>query len=324
MIAHLFTAFVGINPACEAAFEDLRSFESIEAAYVSHVAFVRADAGDGELRWFLIDTGANRSALDTGVAVSLGLPNEGTTRVEGSAGVVEMASTTLPGLSLGGVTTSLSPTVSDLSGLAGPDGEPVAGILGSDLFGDQVLVLDFERGRLALRPTDSASGAAAACGRGAAMTNDNGIPRITGEIDGRPTDLRYDSGASLFDSPHLWINITEVQHEALLDGGDPGPPIAMLSGSGVGGQIQLPVHQAGRFRLGEIEWAEPRLIVQPRVGYFAREEAVGFLGNAAFEPFGMVVIDYGRGRLTVPPEMDASGSASSPAPRRRLSAARRP
>jgi hypothetical protein len=289
------------DPTCAAAFETVRGEGSVEAAYLAHVAYARADLGDGVGRWFLIDTGANRSALDSGVARSLGLPEEGGTTVEGSAGVIQASSTTVARFTIGDLATPLSPTVSDMSGLAGPDGEPVAGILGSDAFGERVLTFDFERGRLAIAAPGPASAAVAACGRGVAMADDNGIPRVTAELDGRAVNLRYDSGAGLFDSPHLWVNLSEPQFAAVLGGRAPQPPIQTLGGSGTGGQLQLPVHMGERFRLGDIEWSAPRLIVQPRQGYFARPEAVGFLGNAAFRPFGLVVVDYPAGRLTVPP-----------------------
>lgn len=297
MIALLLAA----DPTCAAAFETLRTEGSVPAAYVAHVAFVKADAGDGTPRWFLVDTGANRSALDARVARALDLPDEGGTTVEGTGGVAQVSSTTVPRFTLGRVTMRLSPTVSDLSGLAGPEGEPVAGILGSDLFGDRVLTFDFERGRLALGPASEAARTAAACGRSAPMRDDNGIPRLAGELDGRPVELRYDSGAGIFESPHLSINLSQPQHAAALDGRDPGEPLQVLGGSGTGGAVRLPVYRAERFRLGRIEWAEPRLIIQPPQGYFARPEAVGFLGNAAFRPFGLVVVDYPGGRLTVPP-----------------------
>lgn len=294
-------ALAAPDPACAAAFETLRREGAVEAAYVAHVAFARADLGDGAGRWFLIDTGANRSALDSGVARSLGLPEEAETVVEGSAGVIRVSSTTIARFTMGDLAVRLSPTVSDLSGLVGPDGEPVAGILGSDAFGDRVLTFDFEGGRLALAAPGPISARVAACGRGVAMANDNGIPRVTAELDGRAVDLRYDSGAGLFDSPHLWINLSEPQFAGILDGRQPQPPVQTLSGAGAGGLLRLPVHLGDRFRLGAIEWSEPRLIIQPRQGYFARPEAVGFLGNAAFRSFGLVVVDYPAGRLTVPP-----------------------
>ena len=297
----LLLALAAPDPACAAAFEAVRSQGAVEAVYEAHVAYARADLGDGVGRWFLIDTGANRSALDSGVARSLGLPEEAETVVEGSAGVIQVSSTTVPRFAIGTLALPLTPTVSDLSGLAGPDGEPVTGILGSDAFGDRVLTFDFERGRLALAAPGVASATVAACGRGVAMADDNGIPRLTAELDGQAVELRYDSGAGLFDSPHLWVNLSEPQFAASLDGREPGPPIQVLGGSGAGGQLRLPVHPGGPFRLGDIRWSASRLIVQPRQGYFARPEAVGFLGNAAFRPFGLVVVDYPAGRLTVPP-----------------------
>ena len=304
MIAALVAALSLADPACDAAFETLRDEGSVEAVYLAHVAYARADLGDGVGRWFLIDTGANRSALDAGVARTLGLPGEGVTTVEGTAGVVRVSSTTVPRLILGGLSVRLSPTVSDLSGLVGPDGESVAGILGSDAFGRSVLTFDFERGRVAVTEAGPASARAAGCGRGVALADDNGIPRLSGDLDGRPVELRYDSGAGIFESPHLWINLSTPQHAALLEGREAGEPLQVLDGSGTGGSVRLPVYGAGRFRLGGIEWAEPRLIIQPPQGYFARSEAVGFIGNAAFRPFRVVVVDYPGGRLTVPPAAD--------------------
>jgi len=297
----LLLALAAPDPICAAAFEAVRSEGAVEAAYVAHVAFARGDLGDGARRWFLIDTGANRSALDAGVARSLGLPEEAGTAVEGSAGTIQTSTTTVTRFMMGDLATRLSPTVSDLSGLAGPEGEPVAGIIGSDVFGDRVLTFDFERRRLAMAAPGPASAAIAACGRGVAMANDNGIPRVTAELDGRAVELRYDSGAGLFDSPHLWINLSEPQFAEILNGRPPLPPVQTLTGSGAGGSLRLPVHLGERFRLGVVEWSRPRLIIQPRQGYFARPEAVGFLGNAAFRRFGLVVIDYPGGRLTVPP-----------------------
>lgn len=289
------------DPACAAAFERLRTEGAVEAALVAQVAYARADAGDGTQRWFLIDTGANRSALDSGVARALNLPDEGGTEVEGTAGVVRAGSTTVERFTLGDLTARLSPTVSDLSGLAGPNGEPVAGILGSDLLGRSVVVLDFERSRIALAPAGEASRTAASCGRGVAMGDDNGIPRVEAEVDGRPLTLRYDSGAAIFDSPYLWVNLSERQFEAVRGDRPASPPIQTLGGGGTGGSLSLPVHMGSTFRLGELQWREPRLIVQPPQGYFARDTAVGFIGNAAFRPFGLLVIDYPGGRLTVPP-----------------------
>lgn len=313
MIAALLASLLAPPPdaACDAAFERLRARNAVEAAFVAHVAYVRADPGDGRPRWFLIDTGANRSALDAGVVRSLDLPDLGATTVEGTAGVVQTSTTRLESLTLGDLTASLSPTVSDLSGLAGPGGEAVAGILGSDLMGGRVLVLDFERDRLAIS-TGSETDAAAACGISVPIRDDNGIPRLEAEVDGQALPLRYDSGAGIFDSPHLWLNLSEDQFARVRGDRPAAPPVMTLGGGGTGGALSLPVHMGATARMGDLEWSEPRLIVQPRQGYFAREDAVGFIGNAAFRPFGLLVVDYPGGRLILPRRPVVSADGSSP------------
>lgn len=304
-------ALPALPETCETTFEALRAEGAVDAAYVAHVGFARADPGDGRLRWFLIDTGANRSALDAGVARDLGLAEGAQTVVEGSAGVIRTATTVIERFRLGAVETALSPTVSDLSGLIGPGGEPVAGILGSDLFGAHVLMFDFERSRVALTAPGERLDQAAACGRSVGFTADKGIPRLTARVDGRDIALRYDSGAAIFDSPHLWFNVTERQFAMITAGRDPGDPVATLGASGVGGTLSLQAWAAGELHIGELRWTEARMIRQPAQGYFAREDAVGFVGNSAFRPYGLVIVDYARGRLIVPP---AQQPAQSPRP----------
>jgi predicted aspartyl protease len=310
MIAILTAALMSADLQCAAAFERLRAEGAVEAAFVHHVAFVRGDAGDGEARWFLIDTGANRSALDQGVARKLNLPVLEQTRVEGTAGVIEASTTRLETLTVGGVTAALSPTVSDLSGLQGPNGQPVAGILGSDLMGERVVSLDFERNTLALSASRADVETAARCGRTVSFENDNGIPRLNAELDGREVMLRYDSGAGIFESPHLWVNLSQRQFDVIRGDRPAGEPITTLGGSGTGGSVTLPVHTGESLSLGQLSWRQPRLIIQPPQGYFAREDAVGFIGNAAFWPMGLLIVDYPGGRLIAAPAPISAGGSS--------------
>ena len=69
MLISLVLSLLAAEPACEAAFETLRTTNVVESGYSAHVGFVRARIGaDGEPVWLLLDTGANRSALDAGFA----------------------------------------------------------------------------------------------------------------------------------------------------------------------------------------------------------------------------------------------------------------
>lgn len=325
----LLTAMASLASPCDAAFESLRSEGSVEALYVAHVAYARADLGDHVPRWVLIDTGANRTAIDRGVATTLGLQASGTVQVEGTGGVISAAETRLERVTIGDLVVSLTPTVSDLSGLTGPSGESVDGILGGDAFGQSVVVLDFERSRIAITPSGTSAALAARCGRGLDLTDDNGIPALEAHVGGALLSLRYDSGAGLFRDPRLWINLTEDQHKVTVSGQTSADPVQTLGGSGTGGQLRLPVFDGGPVRMGDLSWPVSRLIVQPRQGYFARPDAIGFVGNAAFHPFGLVVIDYSRMRLVVPPapaegaETDERRPRGGQSVRRRVSACER-
>lgn len=296
-------SLLAADPACNAAFETLRTANVVESGFSAHVGFVRAQIGPGgDPVWLLLDTGANRSALDAGFAARAGLPVLEGSRVEGSAGVIEAGGTRVEDLRLGELALpTIEPTTSDLSGLQGPGGEAAVGILGSDALAGLVVTLDFAHGRIAVARPSEASARAAGCGRTIAVRDDNGILRLDAVIDGEALPLRYDSGAGLFEDPHVWINLTGDQWARVRGERPQTPPIATLGGSGTGGSVSLPVHLGGRLEIGPLAWDEPRLIVQPAQGYFARPDAVGFVGNALFWSQGVVAIDYAGGRLVFPP-----------------------
>ncbi|MBW8302875.1 MAG: aspartyl protease family protein [Brevundimonas sp.] len=303
MLISLALSLLAADPACDAAFETLRTTNGVESGYSAHVGFVRARIGpDGEPVWLLLDTGANRSALDEGFAARSGLPVLAGSQVEGTAGVIEAGGTRVEDLRLGELALPpIEPTTSDISGLQGPGGEAAVGILGSDALAGLVVTLDFAHGRIAVAPPSEASTRAGGCGRAVATTDDNGILRLEAVIDGETLPLRYDSGAGLFEDPHVWINLSQGQWARVRGERPETAPIATLGGSGTGGQVSLPVHAGGRLEIGPLAWDEPRLIVQPAQGYFARPEAVGFVGNALFWSQGMVTIDYPGQRLILPP-----------------------
>ena len=78
-----------------------------------------------------------------------------------------------------------------------------------------------------------------------------------------------------------------------------GKPAAVWSATGTGGRtLSLDVHALQSLRLGERSLPRPFAIVQPKVGYFERADAVGFLGNAVLDkldPF----FDYANGKFGI-------------------------
>ena len=51
------------------------------------------------------------------------------------------------------------------------------------------------------------------------------------------------------------------------------------------------------FDIGPLHFDNPRVVVQPQLGYFARPDAVGFIALNLFEPGGWLTFDYPNGRL---------------------------
>src|SRR4051812_30505408 len=74
-----------------------------QSTIVNSVGFVRGRIGTN-LYWFLVDTGANRSALDGRIARDLGVMTGGSSKVEGSAGEVSVEEALIPRLQIGTVT----------------------------------------------------------------------------------------------------------------------------------------------------------------------------------------------------------------------------
>lgn len=269
---------------------------------IDSVGFVRGTIGGKGPYWFLIDTGASRSAFDSEVAKALNLPVTGASSVEGTGGTVTVKQTRIPQLRIGAVTVrALEPTVYDLAGSLAPPGSHIAGILGVDALRRSAILWDRALGRVTIAPAVSALASL----RGASSVPfqlDNGIPRIEAEIDGVPVLLRLDTGASIADGPATFVNVTQAFYDRLHAAEPDLRPYTSFTASGTGGAIEIPVVKAHRLKIGEAVVNEPRLIVQKPVGYFGRADAVGFLGGYAFNQWRGFVVDYPGRRLILLPK----------------------
>lgn len=265
------------------------------------VGFVRGTIDGKGPYWFLVDTGANRSAIDDDVAQALHLIVPGTDKVEGSAGVVEVRRARVKHLQAAGLDArGINATVSDLSGSLAPEGAQIAGIIGFDAMRNAAMLYDRRHRRIAF----AAKPATLASLQGAAIiffTLDNDIPLLNAEVNGQPVRLRLDTGASIGDGPNIFVNVTEAFYERLR-AADPGlRPYTYFTAMGTGGEIRIPVVKARLLKLSRAEVPEPRLIIQPSVGYFAGPDAVGFLGAYALAQWPGFIVDYPRRRIILLP-----------------------
>lgn len=230
----------------------------------------------------IVDTGASQSALSTAFASRLSSSLGADTVVEGSAGEVHArtlaADVEIPGLDRA----RLDCTVYEFASY-----DPLCvGILGSDYLRRAPFRIRYRDRRLEWNAT----------GRGASLDLelDNGIPRIRARIGDRAVDLRVDTGAAFPPGPDSYFNLTLDQASEL---GLVGPPHAVFTATGTGNAVlDLKVYVLDRVVLAGRDIPRAFAIVQPRVGYFARSDAVGFVGNSVLDkldPF----FDYAAGKF---------------------------
>jgi hypothetical protein len=245
----------------------------------------------------LFDTGANASAVDPRRAG--GLRSLGAVEVVGTTGTLQTESVELAGLHLGGL--SLPPvraTRRDLGGLLSPDGRPIDLILGTDALERLAVTLDFDAQELRARAVPAPADAR---GPYVALELDEGIPAIPAEIGGLALLLRIDTGASLFASDDVYVNLPPSACRALRERLPELEPVEHLSGTGASGErVDLPVLEVAGARVGPLALERVRVIEQPAAGYFLRADAKGFAGVNWLEKLGVVTLDHPRGRLIAP------------------------
>ncbi len=268
--------------------------------------FVEVAPHDGSTILALVDTGANASAIDAQRAGEL--KPVAKSEVVGTTGSVSAEIVELAGLKLGALALpSLRATRRDLSGLLSPDGRAVEMILGSDAFVGRALSIDFEQRSLELGPSSPAtSGGAPMSTPGAVpMTLEQGIPAIPARLGGIATTLRIDTGASLFETPDVYVNVPARIWSALRSVDPDLAPTTHFQGTGASGEsVQLPVARVRASTIGAKAFDAVFVIVQPESGYFADPAAKGFVGVNFLEKLGRVTLDYGRGRMSAAATQD--------------------
>lgn len=288
---------IGVGTATARQSEAPAAADRQSSLFRNSVGFVEGRIDGRGPYWFLIDTGANRSALDQNVARALGLQSGARTSVEGSAGTIETGTArirrlTLPGLSV----RNLQPTVYDLSGSLAPEGQRIAGILGYDALKDGAILFDRAGGRIAFAPRATAFGSLSSAVI-VPFTLDNHIPRVDARINGLDVPLRLDTGAAIGPGTTIFVNITQAFFDRLRAADPTLAPYRHFTATGTGGEIRIPVVRGRSLELGGTSLTEPHLIVQQPVGYFARPDSVGFLGGYALQNYRGFIVDYPGRRL---------------------------
>lgn len=245
----------------------------------------------------LLDTGASASAIDPRRSRELAVTEVG--EVVGTTGALQVEMVVVEGLRLGSLELpALRATRRELGGLLAPAGRRVDLILGSDALAGLVVTIDFERASLELARESVPDPEQASV----PMLLDNGIPTLAASLGGLDTSLRIDTGASLFESADVYVNIPTKLWQALRARHPDLLPSSALQGTGADGKaVDLPVAALAGARIGPLALERVFVIVQPELGYFADPQAKGFVGNNFLKRLGRVTLDYPAGRLLAGP-----------------------
>jgi hypothetical protein len=262
--------------------------------------------------YFLLDTGAGVSAIDEKVARHLDLPEVGKVELAGTAGILQVSQVRIARLTpLRRVRPvdelawyGLTPTRQDLSAFEVPMPEtPEAGLLGNDFLQSFVVEIDFLPPSVQISRATGFPPAGVDPERFLPFRLDaNTIVRVKATLDGwMEVDLRVDTGSRDQSVPEPYLNITTAMWDLLRERNSRHALHDTLTAIGVGGPVHLNVGRISSLEVGPLRFENPSVVIQPRQGYFARSDAVGFIALNLFQPLGWVTFDYPAGKLYLGP-----------------------
>lgn len=273
----------------------VKAQRSVDFLYFNNLIFFQVKVNEADSLLFLFDTGANMSAIDAGLARKLLLPEQGNTQVEGSTGNIQAKRMTVDSLVFGGIKVKkLIVTGHDLSGSLAPPGKRISGILGTDFFKQSALLLDFEKRKASLNPKLSGGKS-----RGIPFCMPSGIPTFSFHLNDNTIALRYDSGASLFETKDVYINLPQRTFHVIKKAEQ--QPLKFFTGTSPAGKIKLPVYHLQSLKFDRLEFSHVFVILQAEAGYFARSNALGFFSNNLLQRAGLIMLDFKHKRLFIKP-----------------------
>jgi Aspartyl protease len=280
----------------------------VDCVYERGQFFLPLSLNGSSPHYFIFDTGAGVSAVDTAVADELGLVKIAHTELAGTAGILEVDQVrigrVMPLCRGRGVAElswyGLTPTKQDLSAFQVPlAGGREAGLLGNDYLQSFVVQLRFSPPLVEISRPTGFSPAGADPLRYIPFFLDNAtIVRVSGLLDGwLQAPLRFDTGSATMTIDGPYVNVPASMWTALRDRHPEYEVHDVLKANAIGGEVHLQVARITSLDVGPLHFDKPSVVIQPSVGYFANPDAVGFIALNLFEPGGWLTFDYPNGRL---------------------------
>ena len=272
--------------------------------------FLQARVNGSEPRWFILDTGAGVTLLNTTTVRSLGLTVGKSGTVNGAGGQAQSAAVKGVTIDVGGaLVKDVDAATLPLTQFENAGGRVVDGILGVEFFKRYVVEIDYEARQLTVYEPNGYRYA----GRGESLplSFKHNHPHVRAQLTlrGRPPlegDFVIDAGSAL---PVILLP-SFIEKNRLRES---LPTTFTAYGRGVGGEVPLPVGRAESIRFGGFTLAQP-VTAFPASGTFGGEGIAGNIGTAVLRRF-RVVFDYSRERVHLEPaknyddpfEFDMSG-----------------
>jgi hypothetical protein len=170
----------------------------LPAVFQDDLVYIRVSVNGAAPVWMDLDDGTSPSAIDLDYARSLGLrlkPGAGSATGIGSERI-EFFNTSAE-LSAGASSRRIDFSASRLKGMTGPDGKPLAGVLGYSFLAGRILVIDYPNKKVAF------AAGSKPCACDLPMGMDTNIPTVPVTIAGRRLTALIDSGGQydLFATP---------------------------------------------------------------------------------------------------------------------------
>jgi len=248
---------------------------------------------DGDL-YFLLDSGASMTVIDSAVAAGMGLPFGGTIPGAGAGGMADFHMTRVPGLIIGGIELSEQTAITfPIANILREIGNiEVGGVLGYDFLSRFVTRIDFERSTITFAEPDSFAP------RGGERIVDaplvHNIFTLPASLDTTKAVFYLDTGAN---SSILHAGFAERTGIA---GGRRTIPMGIR---GAGGDETASLCRFDSLGIGGFSIARPVFaIARSMKGIGVLANVDGIVGNDILERFA-VTLDYGRQRVLL--EMNA-------------------
>ncbi len=280
------------------------SARNIKIELSNYLPVVQARVNNSDPLWFIFDTGASNTVIDTKRAAALGLKATGKIVSNGSAGPAEAqrvrnVAIQFPGFEVSGLTVYTLP----VDFFSGHFGIPISGVIGNDIIGRVVTEIDYAKKELSFY--DAATYRLEGGGETLPVTLQDGLPMIQASFE---LANRTFSGTFEIDTGStgaIQINTPYVRRHNLL---------SLVKQSkkenlgGVGGMAEAMAARVESVTLGKYRLVNSigKLSLAKQGDYSSRSYD-GLLGGPIFRRFKLVV-DLSKHRITFQP----NGSLNDP------------